>query len=92
MFLDRDTVVVMQPNAVFPEGLFDASGRSLSRARARAQTYEDAIPRNARAVLLVNPTAGQLAAAAASVSAHVRVLVLVDVEYPVQPFDIVNGV
>ncbi|AIZ77343.1 hypothetical protein SB87_gp090 [Parapoxvirus red deer/HL953] len=92
MFLDDDVVVVARAGARFPEGLFDRRGRPLSPMRTRVVPFDATPPRDARTLLLVNPTAGQLAATAAGAPAGVRILVLVDVETRDQPFSIVNGV
>ncbi|WZD65436.1 hypothetical protein [Bovine papular stomatitis virus] len=92
MFIDDNTVVVLRSGERFPEALFDARGRPLGPRSARTMDYDGPVPCDARALLLVNPTAGQLAAVAAGTPAGARVLVLVDAEYRGQPFSIVNGV
>ncbi len=89
MFLDSDTVVVAVPGTSFPEGLFDRQGRPLRPGSTPTMAYDDPVPRTARALLLVNPTAGQLAAVAAGAPAGVRVLVLVDVARRDMPFSVV---
>ncbi|ADC53863.1 hypothetical protein [Pseudocowpox virus] len=89
MFLDSDTVIVAVPGTAFPEGLFDRQGQPLLPGSTPTMGYEDAVPREARALLLVNPTAGQLAAVAAGAPADIRVLVLVDVVRRDMPFSVV---
>ncbi|AKC03261.1 hypothetical protein BVTX09c5_092 [Bovine papular stomatitis virus] len=92
MFIDDNTVVVLNSGERFPEALFDTRGRPLGPRSVRTMEYDASVPRDARALLLVNPTAGQLAVVAAGAPAGARVLVLVDAEYCAPPFSIVNGV
>ncbi|WOC35523.1 hypothetical protein [Equine parapoxvirus] len=95
MFLEAGTVVVLRAGARVPEGLFAADGAPLMRAAARVRGYDDPVPADARCLLLVNPTAGQLVAvavAAAAAARRARVLVLVETEIRGEAFRIVNGV
>lgn len=86
-------MVVLRAGARVPEGLFAADGAPLLRAAARVRGYENPVPADARCLLLVNPTAGQLVAVAAAAAARrARVLVLVETEIRGEAFRIVNGV